>query len=121
MEYSAPSFFAAGYWLRRYNPDGALVWCRRYDGTHRMSDLVVVGDDIFIAGTDGHYYSKPLVQRASFVTGELGDHDLTDPGGPEARSRLLNVEVWAVRTWPSSPRAPTRRTTPQNIQSPCAG
>ncbi len=94
MEYSAPSFFAAGYWLRRYNPDGALVWSRRYDGTHRMSDLVVVGDDIFIAGTDGHYYSKPLVQRASFVTGELGDHDLTDLGGPEARSRLLNVEVW---------------------------
>ena len=94
MEYSGPSFFAAGYWLRRYDPDGALVWSRRYDGTHRMSDLVVVGDDIFVAGTDGRYYSKPLVQRASFATGELGDHDLTDLGGPEARSRLLNVEVW---------------------------
>ena len=79
MEYSAPSFFAAGYWLRRYNPDGALVWSRV--ATTGLTGSVTSsssGTTISIAGTDGHYYSKPLVQRASFVTGELGDHDLTE-------------------------------------------
>ncbi|GAB2753970.1 hypothetical protein GCM10027020_02530 [Nocardioides salsibiostraticola] len=94
MNYVGPSRYGAGFWLRRYDPDGVLVWSRRFEVTDRINDLVVVGDDIFLVGDDGAYHSKPLVQRASLATGDLGEQALSEFDGPFGRSGLSRVEVW---------------------------